>query len=92
MSNSRVHLFVEGKVQGVFFRAETQSTARSYHLTGWVRNLYDGRVEAVFEGDEKDVEKMIAWCHEGPPYARVNRVQVTKEDYKGEFDSFSITH
>jgi acylphosphatase len=71
MSKMRAHLFVEGRVQGVFFRACTQEEAQERKLTGWVKNLYDGRVEAVFEGEEKDVQSMIEWCHSGPPHAMV---------------------
>ena len=92
MPKSRAHVFVEGRVQGVFFRSETREAARQYNLTGWVRNLYDGRVEAVFEGEEEDVEKMIAWCHEGPPYAVVRNVEVNRGALKGEFDTFSISY
>ncbi len=92
MARTRAHVFVEGRVQGVFFRAETQHHARLYNLSGWVRNCYDGRVEAVFEGKQEDVEKMIAWCHKGPDYAAVQNVEVSSEEYTGEFDSFSIIY
>ncbi len=91
MSKTRAHVFVEGRVQGVFFRAETQKQARRCSLTGWVRNLYDGRVEAVFEGEEAEVARMLTWCHEGPPYARVEGVEVSTEPATGEFDSFEVT-
>lgn len=91
MPKVRNHVFVEGRVQGVFFRAETQKTARLHNVKGWVRNLPDNRVEAVFEGEEADVEEMIAWCSKGPPYALVRHVEVIHEDFKGEFDSFSIS-
>ncbi len=67
----RVHVVIEGRVQGVFFRASTRDEARARGLTGWARNLPDGRVEAVFEGDKRVVENMLAWCHKGPPYAYV---------------------
>lgn len=92
MAKTRAHVFVEGRVQGVFFRAETRHHAQLYNLTGWVRNCYDGRVEAVFEGEEEDVEKMVAWCHQGPPYAEVRRVEVVVEKHTGEFDAFSIAY
>jgi acylphosphatase len=78
----RAHLFVEGRVQGVFFRACTQEEAQERKLAGWVKNLYDGRVEAVFEGEEKDVQSMIEWCHSGPPHAMVV--------YRGEYSDFSV--
>jgi acylphosphatase len=86
----RVHVYISGRVQGVFFRAETQRTAKSFNLTGWVRNVVDGRVEAVFEGDEANVGKMIAWCHIGPPAARVEEVLTGEEPYTGEFRDFNI--
>ena len=88
--NIRAHIFIEGRVQGVFFRSETLSVARQYHLTGWVRNLPDGRVEAIFEGTEEGVERAVQWCHKGPPHAMVRQVIVTSEPYQGEFETFSI--
>jgi len=83
---------ISGSVQGVFFRAYARDEAESLGLTGTVRNLWDGRVEAVFEGDKKSVEKMILWCRKGPPHAFVDDVQVTWEDYKGEFESFFVAY
>lgn len=70
-------------VQGVFFRYETRERARERGLAGWVRNRPDGRVEAVFEGPAEAVEKMVAWCHEGPPLARVDEVEVRRGDPEG---------
>jgi len=92
MADKRMHVFVEGRVQGVFFRAETQNTANRYHVKGWVENLYDGRVEALFEGKEEDVERAVLWCHQGPTYSSVTSVEVKEEPFTGEFDSFSITY
>jgi acylphosphatase len=86
--NTRVHVFVSGKVQGVFFRSGTKNKAEELGLAGWVRNLSDGRVEAVFEGEEGKVEKMIEWCRKGPEYARVATVEVIPEQYKEEFSGF----
>jgi len=88
--NVRVHVFVTGKVQGVFFRSSTKNKADELDLTGWVRNLLDGRVEAVFEGEEEKVEKMVEWCRKGPEYARVTGVEVIPEPYKGEFSVFLL--
>jgi acylphosphatase len=88
----RAHIFVSGRVQGVFFRAETKRTAQIYNLSGWVRNLRDGRVEAVFEGDEQNIEHMIAWCHEGPPFAVVEHLETSEEPVSGEFEVFSIRY
>ena len=73
----RYHVLISGHVQGVFFRANTCQQARALGLTGWVRNLPDGRVESVFEGNEKQAEEMLAWCNTGTPPARVDRVDAT---------------
>ncbi|MFT4891707.1 MAG: acylphosphatase [Halobacteriales archaeon] len=85
----RAHVFVSGRVQGVFYRANTRDTARDLGIDGWVQNLDDGRVEAIFEGPENRVEEMIDWCHEGSPSARVEDVEVEYEDPQGE-DGFRI--
>jgi acylphosphatase len=87
-----IHVYISGRVQGVFFRAETQRAASSFNLTGWVRNLADGRVEALIEGDNADVENMIAWCRKGPPAVRVEKLIVKEEPYTGEFQDFSIKY
>lgn len=70
----RAHVYISGRVQGVFFRMATAEEARRLGLSGWVRNLLDGRVEAVFEGEESAVARMLQWCHNGPPHARVDSV------------------
>jgi acylphosphatase len=88
----RAHVFISGLVQGVFFRWETRKNALKNNVKGWVRNLRDGRVEAVFEGEKEDVEKMIKFCEKGPPGAKVEKVEVKWEDYKGEYDSFEIIY
>lgn len=79
-------------VQGVFFRSETRYHARRRGVKGWVRNLPDGRVEAVFEGEREDVEYMVEFCKRGPPGARVASVDVRWEGYKGEFQDFRIRY
>jgi acylphosphatase len=89
---ARAHVFISGLVQGVFFRWETRKNALKNNVKGWVRNLRDGRVEAVFEGEKEDVEKMIKFCEKGPPGAKVEKVEVKWEDYKGEYDSFEIIY
>ncbi len=71
----RAHVFVSGHVQGVYYRATTRQTAREKDVDGWVKNLDDGRVEAVFEGDRTSVEMMVEWCHTGSPDARVEGVE-----------------
>jgi acylphosphatase len=90
MPKVRAHVHISGKVQGVFFRAHTEEKAWKLGIKGWVRNLMDGRVEAIFEGEKEKVEEMIRWCNRGPPYSKVDKVDVEWEDYKGEFDSFGI--
>jgi acylphosphatase len=80
----RAHARVRGRVQGVFFRAETQARARSLGLSGWARNADDGSVEAVFEGEPERVESMIEWCRRGPSGARVEDVEVDYEEPVGE--------
>lgn len=87
----RIHVYISGRVQGVFFRAETERKAKSLQLTGWVRNMPDRRVEAVFEGEDPAVDQMITWCHSGPPLARIDHVDVTEEPYRGNFSNFKIS-
>ena len=87
----RAHVKIYGRVQGVWFRASTKEMADKLGIKGWVRNMPDGTVEAVFEGDDKSVEKMIEWCHRGPPLARVDRVEVEYEEPQGE-TSFRIRY
>lgn len=86
----RVHAYISGRVQRVFFRAETMRTALSLELTGWVRNTEDGRVEALFEGEDESVDRMLAWCRQGPPHARVDRVDMTEEPWRGDLQNFRI--
>ena len=88
----RAHIIIEGRVQGVCFRMETQYEARRVSVNGWVRNLRDGSVEAIFEGEDSIVNGMIEWCKHGPPGAKVKDISVDWEDYKGEFDRFAITY
>ncbi|MCX5820398.1 MAG: acylphosphatase [Deltaproteobacteria bacterium] len=90
--NKRYHVRISGRVQGVFFRANTWKTARSLGLTGWVRNLPDGRVETVFEGKPKDAEAMLAWCRTGTPPARVDHIDVAEENAAGGFTGFDIVY
>lgn len=86
---TRAHVFVSGKVQGVYYRATTRDTARETGVDGWVRNLDDGRVEAVFEGPTDAVEEMVEWCHTGSPAARVANVDVEYDDPEG-IDGFTV--
>jgi len=82
---TRAHVWVSGVVQGVFFRGTTAETARALRLDGWVRNLPDGRVEAVFEGDAAAVAAAIAWVRQGPPRAVVEHVETAFEPVGEEF-------
>jgi acylphosphatase len=86
---TRAHVYVSGTVQGVYFRATTRDTAREHGVDGWVRNLADGRVEAVFEGPEDAVEQLVEFCHEGSPAATVEAVEVSEEKPQGE-DGFRV--
>jgi acylphosphatase len=88
----RYHVLISGRVQGVFFRANTWKTARSLGLTGWVRNLPDGRVETVFDGDPKDAEAMLAWCRTGTPPASVDHIDAIEESSAGNFTGFDIVY
>jgi len=88
----KAHVFVSGRVQGVFFRYETKRRAIRLGVSGWVRNLPDGRVEAVFEGEKDDVEEMIEFCHRGPPGAYVRDVEVHWEKPTGELRGFQIRY
>lgn len=78
MARQRLEVRVGGRVQGVWFRAAARDEARRRGVDGWVRNLPDGRVEAVFEGEESPVEEMLAWCRVGPPGARVDAVETSR--------------
>lgn len=87
---SRVNVLVSGKVQGVNFRSSTKKKANELQLKGWVRNLEDGRVEAVFEGEQEKVDKMVEWCRKGPSFANVKDIRVIPEKFSGEFRDFSV--
>ena len=88
----RLHLKIAGCVQGVFFRAHTEETARSLGLAGWVRNTEDGEVETVAEGERQQLEDFLDWCRRGPPSARVTNVEERWEPATGEFAQFSIKY
>lgn len=88
----RVRVLIEGRVQGVFFRAHTRDEARLRGLKGWVRNLPDGRVEALFEGDKEAVNAMLAWCRQGPRYAYVDNVEIDWQPYRGDLTDFRIAY
>lgn len=89
---TNVHVIISGRVQGVWFRATTKQKAEQLGLKGWVRNTYDGCVEAVFEGEENLVKQMIDWCHRGSPLANIENVEVKNQDVTNSFDDFSIKY
>ena len=82
-NEERAHVYVSGQVQGVSFRDATRQQAKELGLGGWVRNLQDGRVEAVFEGESETVRQMIEWCESGPSSADVDDVSVEQETPEG---------
>lgn len=92
MAKARKHVIVHGWVQGVFFRAALLEKAIANNVRGWVRNNSNGTVEAVLEGDEGSVDRVVKWCYRGPNGAVVEDVQVSTENYAGEFTAFSITY
>ncbi len=91
-TNTRAHVVISGRVQGVFFRAETQHTAQHLGVTGWVRNRPEGTVEAVFEGLPQAVQQAVDWCWRGSPNAKVSDVRIEWQEHTGEFENFSITY
>ena len=92
MTNQCLHIFVSGLVQGVFFRANSLKTAKSLGVTGWVKNLDDGRVELMIEGETKLVDQMLKWCNQGPPGAKVDNVSVNYELFQNKFTEFLIKY
>ncbi len=86
----RVHLTIEGRVQGVFFRATAQEQAIRLGLKGWVRNCPEGSVEVMAEGERNKIEALVNWCHHGPPGAHVHNVRLQWEDFQDEFQDFRI--
>ena len=92
MNQIRATVRIEGRVQGVSFRYHTRETARRLNVTGWVKNLPDGAVAAVFEGDETAVRQALDWCGRGPAAAQVSDLQVREEPARGEFGFFEIIH
>jgi acylphosphatase len=87
-----VYVVISGEVQGVWFRASTKKKADELGITGWVRNTPDGKVEAVFEGDENQLNIMIKWCHQGPPLSKVEKVETKNQDTINGFNSFKIRY
>jgi len=87
----RYHVVIHGRVQGVMFRHNMAKIAEKANVKGWVRNNPDGSVEAVFEGEEEDIEKVINWCRKGPIGSKIEKAEVKEEEFKDEFEAFYIT-
>ena len=87
---TRAHVYISGRVQGVFFRVKTRNEATKRNVTGWVRNTIKGKVEAIFEGNREAVEKMVDFCRKGPTGAKVTDLTVNWQTYIGEFEDFII--
>ncbi|MEJ2716709.1 MAG: acylphosphatase [Deltaproteobacteria bacterium] len=92
MTVIRRRVLISGIVQGVFFRASTRDAAQRVGVHGWVRNLPDGRVEAVFQGSPNQVAAAIEWCRRGPPGSRVERIEILEEEPSGQLSGFDVTH
>lgn len=88
----RIHIWISGRVQGVFFRDSTRSRAWELGLSGWVRNLRDGRVEIVAEGEAEAVQRLLEWAGQGPPHARVEQVEVEEETPQGDLAGFMVRY
>lgn len=88
----RARLLIKGRVQGVFYRSSARQIGQQLNLTGWVKNLPDGRVEIVVEGEEEKLEEFIKWCRKGPPSAVVDEVDVSYSEALGEFEDFFIAY
>jgi len=92
MEHLRARVIVYGFVQGVWFRQSTKDEATRIGVGGWVMNLSDGSVEALFEGEKKKVEEIVGWCHRGPSGAKVSKVEIVWEPYRKEFGHFDIRY
>lgn len=90
MKPIRVHLKIRGKVQGVFYRASTRQKGIELGLKGYAKNLEDGSVEVLAEGEKDKIDQLVQWCRQGPPRAQVIQMEETVEEYRGEWKDFSI--
>ena len=92
MIQKRIHIFVTGRVQGVFFRQSTRVMAIKNNVNGWVRNLDDGRVEIVAEGENQDIDNLADWCKTGPANSRVDKFELLDEESADEFENFEVRY
>ena len=90
-NKAKAHAIIRGRVHGVFFRMETKRAADDFGVSGWVRNVRDGTVDAIFEGEWDRIEAVLDWCRQGPPHADVTDVNVTWDEYTGEFNGFVVS-
>ena len=92
MVQKRIHIFVTGRVQGVFFRQSTKVMAIKNNVKGWVRNLDDGRVEIVAQGETQDIDNLAHWCKTGPANSRVDEFELSEENVTDEFENFEVKY
>ena len=92
MIQKRIHIFIIGRVQGVFFRQSTRVMAIKNNVTGWVKNLNDGRVEIVAEGETQNIDNLIIWCKTGPANSRVDEFELSEENFTSEFENFEVRY
>ena len=92
MVQKRIHIFIVGRVQGVFFRQSTRVMAIKNNVTGWVKNLNDGRVEIVAEGETQNIDNLIIWCKTGPANSRVDEFELSEEISTSEFENFEVKY
>ena len=92
MVQKRIHIFIIGRVQGVFFRQSTRVMAIKNNVTGWVKNLNDGRVEIVAEGETQNIDNLIIWCKTGPANSRVDEFELSEENFTSEFENFEVRY
>ena len=92
MIQKRIHIFVAGRVQGVFFRQSTRVMAIKNNVSGWVRNLDDGRVEIIAEGEKQNIDNFVDWCKTGPANSRVDEFELSEENSTDEFENFEVRY
>ena len=92
MIQKRIHIFVTGRVQGDFFRQSTRVSAIKNNVNGWIRNLDDGRVEIVAEGEKQNIDNLVNWCKTGPANSRVDEFELLDENYTDEFENFEVRY
>ena len=92
MIQKRIHIFIIGRVQGVFLRQSTRVMAIKNNVNGWVKNLNDGRVEIVAEGKTQNIDNLVDWCKTGPANSRVDDFELSEENSTDEFENFEVRY